>query len=94
MREEPYLPQQNQWEGVIMTIWFFMLVIGYIFSWIKEGLGGAIMILAGLTVSIPFFIFTINFGSLIFAIPSIVIGLLFLTYWWDIRRKRLSSQIH
>ncbi len=77
-----------------MTIWFFMLVTGYIFSWFKEGLGGVIMILAGLTVSIPFFIFTINFSSLIFAIPSIIAGLLFLIYWWDVRRKRLSSQIH
>jgi hypothetical protein len=87
-----FLPAINKWEGVIMTIWYIILLIGYILSWIKEGLGGVIMILAGLTVTLPLIIFSHNYGSLISGIPSIVAGSLFLIYWRDMRRKKLSGQ--
>jgi hypothetical protein len=92
IREEPYLPQNNQWEGVIITVWFCMLAIGYILSWIKEGLGGLVMILAGLTVMLPLIIFAKNTGSLIFGATSIAAGLLFLIYWRDMRRKQQLSK--
>jgi hypothetical protein len=91
-REESFLPENNKWQGVIMTIWFIMLVTGYILSWFKEGLGGLVMILAALTVSLPFIIFASNFGSLIFGATSFAAGFLFLIYWRDMRRKRASGQ--
>jgi hypothetical protein len=91
-REGSYLPENNKWEGVIMTVWFIMLVAGYIFSWIKELPGGIIMILAGLTVALPFIILANNLGSLIFGGASIAAGLLFIIYWRDMRRKRVSDQ--
>jgi hypothetical protein len=93
-REGHYLPENNKWEGVIMTIWFILLVIGYIISWFKELSGGIIMILAGLTVSLPFIILAKNFGSLIFGGTSIAAGLLFLIYWRDMRKMRLSDKSH
>jgi len=93
-RKGHYLPENNSWEGVIMTIWFIILVIGYSLSWFKEGLGGAIMILAGLIVSLPFIIFAHNFGSLIFGGTSVAVGLLFVIYWREMRIKKLSVQPH
>jgi hypothetical protein len=93
VREGHYLPQNNKWEGVIITIWFCLLASGYILSWIKEGPGGIIMFLAGLTVLIPFIIKN-NFGSFLFAIPSMAAGFLFIIYWRNLRRKKLSEKSH
>jgi len=88
-REESYLPKENPWEGVLMTAGTILLIAGYIISWKKEGLGGSLMILAGLTVSLPFIILSGNYGSLIFAIPFIASGLLYVIYWTDLRKKTL-----
>jgi hypothetical protein len=88
-RESSYLPKENPWEGVLMTAVTILFIAGYIISWKKEGLGGAIMILAGLTVSLPLIILFGNYGSLIFAIPFIASGLLYFIYWMDMRKKPL-----
>ena len=82
-REEPYLPENNPCVGIIMTALGPIYLLGFIISWKKEGIGGILMVLAGLTVCIPFIIIEGNIGALIFGIPLAVSGLLYCVYWDD-----------
>ena len=82
--------QDMNYEGIIMTIVIFLFLAGYIISWINEGIGGSFMILAGLVISIPLIIIDRNIGTLIFAIPFIGTGAMYVTYW---KSKRKFSKL-
>jgi hypothetical protein len=71
------LPSGRQWEGQVMITMFVIFMLGYIIGWWRSLLGGLLMIVAALLVSIPFSLQD-NCGSLIFGIPQLVIGILYI----------------
>jgi hypothetical protein len=78
--------EDMNYEGIIMTIVIFSFIVGYLISWINEGIGGSLMIFAGLLISIPLIIIDGNIGTLIFAIPFTGLGVMYVMYW-DGKRK-------
>jgi hypothetical protein len=66
------------WEGLIMEITFYVFFIGYIFSWWKKCTGGILILLASIIQMGPFLIIEGNLGSLIFGVPLVISGGLFL----------------
>ena len=66
------------WEGWVMEITFYIFVIGFVFSWWKKCTGGIILIIASIVQMGPFLIIDGNLGSLIFGVPLLISGVLFL----------------
>jgi hypothetical protein len=92
-REESHLPENNPWEGVLLTVGTCLLIIGYIISWKSAGIGGLLMVLAGLTVCVPFILIQGNMVSLIFGLPFTVAGLQYIIYWNDLRKSRIQEKM-
>lgn len=69
---------EGGWEGIVMELTFYVFIIGYIFSWWKKCTGGILILLASIIQMGPFLIIDGNLGSLIFGIPLLVAGVLFL----------------
>ena len=91
-RDESYLPMNDPWQGVVMTTAILLVMAGYLISWKKEGIGGIIMIIAGLSVCLPFIIILGNFGALLFGLPLTIAGLLYVIYWNDMSKsKKIKS---
>ena len=67
------------WQGIVMEVTFFVFIAGYIMTWWKKCTGGIIIILASLIQMLPFLIIEGNTGSLIFGIPLLVSGVLFVS---------------
>lgn len=67
------------WEGLVMELTFYVFLAGYIFTWWKKCTGGAIIILASIIQMAPFLIIDGNLGSLIFGIPLIIVGFLYVS---------------
>lgn len=67
------------WEGLVMELTFYVFLAGYIFSWWKKCTGGIIIILASIIQMAPFLIIDGNLGSLIFGIPLLIVGVLYVT---------------
>ena len=65
------------WEEMVMIATSVFYLIGYGVGWWRLQLGGAIMILSALIVMIPFLAIQGNLGSLIFGLPELVVGLLY-----------------
>lgn len=68
----------GNWEALVMELTFWIFIIGYLISWIKNYTGGIILIVASLVQMFPFLIIDGNLGSLIFGIPILISGILFL----------------
>lgn len=68
------------WQGIVMEVTFFVFIAGYIVTWWKKCTGGIIIILASLIQMLPFLIIEGNTGSLIFGIPLLVSGVLFVSF--------------
>ena len=66
------------WGGLVMMLTFVVFIIGFIYSWWKYCTGGVLIFLASIIQMGPFLIIEGNLGSLIFGIPLIVVGPLFL----------------
>lgn len=66
------------WEGWVMEITFYVFVIGFAFSWWKKCTGGIILIIASIIQMGPFLIIDGNLGSLIFGVPLLISGVLFI----------------
>ncbi|MBA7542003.1 hypothetical protein ES705_34319 [subsurface metagenome] len=88
MGTSPELPSGRQWEGNVMTAMFFIFMIGYAIGWWHLIWGGVIIILSAFLVSLPFIIIQGNYGALIFGIPQLVIGILYILL--DKMEKRKS----
>jgi|GEM_PF-1239666 len=73
--EKPFF---DGWEGLIMEATFYLYIIGYLFSWWKKCTGGIIILVASAVQMGPFLIIEGNLGSLIFGIPMLIAGILFL----------------
>lgn len=69
------------WEGIVMEMTIYVFLTGFIFSWWKKCTGGILILLASLIQMGPFLIIDGNLGSLIFGIPLLVSGVLFLIVW-------------
>jgi hypothetical protein len=67
------------WQGIVMEVTFFVFIAGYIVSWWKKCAGGIIIIIASLIQMLPFLIIEGNTGSLIFGVPLLVAGVLFVS---------------
>jgi hypothetical protein len=68
----------NGWEGIVMELTFLVFIIGYIISWWRVCQGGIIILLASIVQMGPFLIIDGNLGSLIFGVPLLVSGVLFI----------------
>jgi hypothetical protein len=66
------------WEGIVMELTFFAFMIGYIVSIKRRCMGGIIILLSSIIQMGPFLIIDGNMGSLIFGIPLLISGILFL----------------
>lgn len=69
------------------TGFFFTYMIGYAIIWWKPFLGSAIIILGSILVSI---VNIDNFGFLIFAVPTFLVGYFYIESWNKIRRGKTS----
>ena len=76
--EDEGLSSNGGWEGWVMEITFYVFVIGFTFSWWKKCTGGIIILLASIIQMGPFLIIDGNMGSLIFGLPLLISGVLFL----------------
>jgi hypothetical protein len=72
----PPLPIGREWEGRVMIAMFATFMAGYAVGWWRPLWGGLLIILAACIVSIPLALQR-NYGSLIFGIPLLVIGVLY-----------------
>jgi hypothetical protein len=75
--EKPML--DSGWGGIVMELTLYIFLIGYGISWWRKCAGGVIILVASLVQMAPFLIIEGNMGSLIFGIPLLVAGLLFVT---------------
>jgi hypothetical protein len=66
------------WGGLVMTWTYIVFVIGLIAVWWNKLIGGIIIVLSSILQMAPFLIIEGNLGSLIFGIPLLVVGILFL----------------
>lgn len=80
------LPAGRQWEGHVMIAMFVIFMLGYVVGWWRSRWGGLLIIAAALLVSVPFSLLG-NYGSLIFGIPQLVIGILYVMLSRTERRK-------
>lgn len=60
-----------------MMAMFLTYVLGYTITWWRSLWGGVLIILAALVVSVPFIVVQGHFNSLIFGIPVLVVGVLY-----------------
>jgi hypothetical protein len=66
------------WGGLVMTWTYIVFIIGLITVWWHKLIGGIIIVVSSILQMAPFLIIEGNLGSLIFGIPLLVVGILFL----------------
>lgn len=66
------------WEVLVMVWTYIVFMIGFTIAWWNKLIGGIVIILSSLLQMLPFLIIGGNLGSLIFGIPLLVVGILFL----------------
>lgn len=69
---------EEGWEGIVMMLTFLVFIVGFVLSWWKKCTGGLLIFFASIIQMAPFLIIEGNLGSLIFGIPLLVVGVLFL----------------
>jgi hypothetical protein len=67
----------REWEGQIMMAMLLMYMTGYAIGWWRSLLGGIVIILSALIVSVPFIVIQGHFNSLIFGLPIFIVGILY-----------------
>jgi len=72
------LPSGREWEGQVMVAMFLAYMTGYAVGWWWSLWGGIIICLAALVVSAPFIIIQGHYNSLIFGIPVLIVGGLYI----------------
>ncbi len=68
----------DTWEVLVMTWTYFAFTVGFALSWFKKFAAAIIILFAAVLQMAPFLIIDGNFGSLIFGVPLLVIGILLL----------------
>lgn len=67
-----------------MAVYFLLIAVGSGIGWWRENIGGTILIIAGLGMLLAIFIFLPPHDywvSLIFCLPFLLSGILYLIYW-------------
>jgi hypothetical protein len=67
-----------------MAVYCLLIAVGSGISWWRENIGGTILIIAGLGMLLAIFIFLAPhdyWTSLIFSLPFLLSGILYLIYW-------------
>lgn len=78
----------TEWEGDVMLATFAAYMIGYAIGWWRRLWGGVVILLAALIVSVPFIVIQGHFNSLIFGVPILVVGVLYLVLHREESRKQ------
>ena len=79
------------------TAFIIICVVGVIVAWFKEKIGGIILVASAVAVIIFSIIFGLNPASEVLmligsvGLPFLVIGILFLVYWWKSRKLSASQ---
>lgn len=79
------------------TAFIAVFVAGVIVAWFREKIGGIILVVSAVAVSIFSIIYGLAPNSdllmliLIAGLPFLIIGILFLVYWWKSRKLSTSQ---
>ena len=78
------------------TAFFIIFVVGVIVAWFREKIGGIILVANAVAASIFGIIFGIRTDSdlsmlIFFAVCFLIIGIVFLVYWWKSRNLSASQ---
>jgi hypothetical protein len=84
-----YFPKEDYFIFIIAHVSTVLLIAGFIISWKKEGLGGALIIIGSLVISLPVLVRDGNEAALIVAFPLFAAGLLYIIYWRDKRKQQI-----
>ncbi len=88
------------WDFIAYASFAFIVIcaVGVIVAWFKEKIGGIILVVSAVAVSIFSIIVGLNnpnfdFMDLIILVglPFLIIGILFLVYWWKSRKLSASQ---
>ena len=82
----------HHWEGQVMTAMFLIFMIGYAIGWWRRLWGGIIILLAALLLMGPFIILQGNLGSLIFGLPLLIVGILYVLVYWSEKRGSVQEK--
>ena len=80
-------------EGTILGCLVAVVVIGVIIAWFREGIGGLIVVIGGIVLSIFAYITAGHNKVLAMAssgIPFLIAGILFLISWWGTKKIKIS----
>ena len=80
----------GDWGGLVMTWTYIVFIIGFIVVWWHKLFGGIIIVLSSILQMAPFLIIEGNLGSLIFGIPLLVVGILFIVIP-EYRRNKIPA---
>jgi hypothetical protein len=70
------------WEGLTIIGMFIGYVIGYVVVWFNRLIGGVIFLITAVAEMSIFLIVDGNTGSLIFGLPILLVGILFIASWY------------
>ena len=90
--DSPKVAAGREWEGQVMIATFLTLLIGYGIGWWRTFWGGVIIVLAAFVVTIPFITLQSNYGSLIFGIPLLFVGLLYLLLYLTEKQEKIRKK--
>ncbi len=79
------------WESIIMAVLILALSLGVAVAWRREGLGGAIVLAAGIAFTAFAYLSAGHnkcFAMLVSGVPFLAVGALFLTVHWTASRSR------
>jgi hypothetical protein len=80
-------------EDIIMTMFFLVMLTGVVIAWFREGIGGTILTIAGLMATALLFLRMTPddyWVIMIFGMPFLFSGILFLVCWRRSRQKPAS----
>ena len=86
------------WDFIFYGSYAFIIIcaVGVIVAWFKEKIGGIILVASAVAVIIFSIIFGLNPASEVLmligsvGLPFLIIGILFLVYWWKSRKLSAS----
>lgn len=88
----------NEWRlsSTGMVVYCLLIAMGSVIGWWRENVGGTILLIAGLGMQLAIFIFLPPqdyLVSLIFCLPFLLSGILYLLYWKKSRSSKAKKPI-
>ena len=78
----------QEWEAYLIAASFLGSMTGYAVGWFHRLWGGTIITLSGLLISLPFILIQSNYGILLFGLPMLGTGVLYLLLYGVEESKR------